>query len=167
MSISTTFKDILVSDTVLGCRLNIRLGRLDCSTAPYNIKLSATTSVFTTNGVIKFTWCGWWVDSSYETTGSDCERTRYNITSDGGKRIHFGIRKAWYSQKCKNRCSYHSWHPWRRSNGWSLRRLGNPSFPPPNRAMLIVHSSSIGSNLTSSKRHHERIHLNPSLTYQI
>ena len=55
MSISTTFKDILVSDTALGCRLNIRLGRLDCSTAPYNIKLSATTSVFTTNGVIKFT----------------------------------------------------------------------------------------------------------------
>jgi len=45
--------------------------------------------------------------------------------------------------------------------------LVTPPFLPPNRAMLIVHSSSIGSNLTSSKRHHERIHLNPSLTYQI
>jgi hypothetical protein len=41
MSISATFNDIVVSDSFLGCRLSIKMGRLDCSTAPYNIKITS------------------------------------------------------------------------------------------------------------------------------
>jgi hypothetical protein len=53
MSISATFKDVLVtnSESFLGCRINVCMGRLDCSTAPFALKLTATTSVASKNGV--------------------------------------------------------------------------------------------------------------------
>jgi hypothetical protein len=46
MSISATFKDIVVSDSFLGCRLSIRMGRLDCSSAAYNIKITSSASSY-------------------------------------------------------------------------------------------------------------------------
>jgi hypothetical protein len=92
MSVSAVFKDVVVMDTFLGCRLSVRMGRLDCSTAPYNIRITSTTTVASVNSGVNFHLCGEWLmlDSTVEETSCNCECPGDGVIAYGGECIYIG-----------------------------------------------------------------------------
>lgn len=50
VSIKQTFKDISLPDASLGCWLSVRMGRLDCTTTWFSVRISATTTLAAEKG---------------------------------------------------------------------------------------------------------------------